>query len=173
MTRDINNIDNDIVNMKRQIKQRLVDDPDILETLNNPNLDIDSPDDFLDTNIFGFIRIPKTQDTARNFICVTIDDTEVDQYNEVIKTQSLQFTIICHIDDVKTKYGVDRHDLISAIIIDLFNWTNLFGLQFKLVYNKESTLNADYYCRTLRFEAQKVNRLNKARMDNRHDKLRS
>ena len=49
----------------------------------------------------------------------------------------------------------------------------MFGLQFKLIYNKESTVDSDYYCRTLKFMAQKPNSLNKARMDNPYDKLRS
>ena len=172
MIRDIQNINDDICSMKRQIKQKLISDRDILETLNNPNIDMDSPDEFLDNNIFGFIRIPTTQDTVRNFICFTVDDIEENRFNEVMKTQYIQFTCICHLDDMKTKYGVDRHDLLGYLIRDVFNWTNIFGLQFKLIYNKESTIDSDYYCRTLKFEATKPNSLNKARTDNLHDKLR-
>ena len=172
MIRDIQNINDDICSMKRQIKQKLISDRDILETLNNPNIDMDSPDEFLDNNIFGFIRIPTTQDTVRNFICFTVDDIEENRFNEVMKTQYIQFTCICHLDDMKTKYGVDRHDLLGYLIRDVFNWTNIFGLQFKLIYNKESTIDSDYYCRTLKFEATKPNSLNKARTDNSYDKLR-
>ena len=73
---------------------------------------------------------------------------------------------------MKTDYGIDRHDLIAYIVKDIFNWTNDFGIQFKLIYNKESTIDSDYYCRTLKFEATKVNSLNKARMDSPHDKFR-
>jgi hypothetical protein len=53
---------------------------------------------------------------------------------------------------------------------DVFNFTNDFGLQFKLVYNKESTIDSDYYCRTLKFERECTNNLNKARRDNHHDR---
>lgn len=172
MIRDIQNFDDDIISMKRLIKQKLIADTDILEALNNKDIDIDSPDEFLDTNIFGFIRIPSTQDTVRNFICFTVDDTEEDRYNEVIKVQYIQFNCICHLDDMKTDYGIDRHDLLGALVRQNFNWTNMFGLQFKLIYNKESTVDSDYYCRTLKFMAQKPNSLNKARMDNPYDKLR-
>lgn len=172
MNRDINNFDDDIITMKRQIKQKLISDPDILEALNNSDIPLDSPDEFLDTNIFGFIRIPQTQDTVRNFICFTVDDIEDHQYNEVMKIQYIQFNCICHLDDMKTKYGIDRHDLLAALVRQTFNWTNMFGLQFKLIYNKESTIDSDYYCRTLKFEATKPNSLNKARMDNLYDKLR-
>jgi hypothetical protein len=171
MMRDIQNINDDISGMKRQIKQTLIADTDILETLHS-EIDIDSPDEFLDTHIFGFIRIPNTQDTVRNFICVTVDDIEEHRFNEVMKVQNITFTVICHLSDMKTQYGVDRHDLLGYLIRESINWTNLFGLQFKLIYNKESTIDGDYYCRTLKFEAIKPNSLNNARMANPRDKLR-
>ena len=172
MNRNIQNVSDDIISMKRLIKQKLIADPDILEALHNPDIPLDSPDEFLDNNIFGFIRIPTTQDTVRNFICFTVDDIEEDRYNEVIKVQYIQFNCICHLDDMKTDYGIDRHDLLGYLVRDTFNWTNMFCLQFKLIYNKESTVDSDYYCRTLKFMAQKPNSLNKARMDNPYDKLR-
>ena len=91
--RDIQNIDDDISKIKRQIKQMLIADSDILEVLNS-EIDIESPDEFLDTHIFGFIRIPNTQDTVRNFICVTVDDIEEHRFNEVMKMQNITFTVI-------------------------------------------------------------------------------
>jgi hypothetical protein len=171
MIRNIQNISDDISIMKRQIKQKLIDDPDILEALHS-EIDIDSPDEFLDTHIFGFLRIPSTQDTVRNFICISVDDIEDHRFNEVIKIQSLQFTVISHLSDIKTEYGIDRHDLLGYLIRDIFNWTNMFGLQFHLIYNKEGNIDGDYYCRTLKFEAEKLNSLNNARMANSRDKLR-
>lgn len=171
MIRDIQKVNDDIIEMKRLIKQTLISDPDILEAL-HADIDIDSPDEFLDSNIYAFIRIPQTQDNVRNFICFTVDDIEDHQFNEVMKTQYVQFNVICHLDDMKTEYGIDRHDLLGYLIRDTFNWTNKFGLQFKLIYNKESTIDSDYYCRTLKFEAIKPNSLNKAKMDNPYDKLR-
>ena len=171
MIRDIQNIEDDISSMKRQIKQKLIDDTDILEALHS-KIDIDSPDEFLDTHIFGFLRIPSTQDTVRNFICVSVDDIEDHRFNEVIKLQVIQFTAICHLSDIKTEYGIDRHDLLGYLIRDIFIWTNMFGLQFHLIYNKEGNIDGDYYCRTLKFEAEKLNSLNNARMANPRDKLR-
>lgn len=172
MIRDIQNVEDDIVTMKRLIKQKLIGDPDILETLNNKNLDLDSPDEFLDNNIYGFIRVPKIQDTVGSYICFTVDDIEDHRFNEVMKTQYIQFHAICHLDAMKTEYGIDRHDLLGYLIRDIFNWTNIFGLQFKLVENKERAVDGDYYCRTLVFEATKPNHLNNARMDGKYDKLR-
>lgn len=171
MMRNIQKVQDDIIEMKRLIKQKLIADKDILEALHNPDIDIDSPDEFLDNNIFGFIRIPTTQDTVRNFICFTVDDIEESRFNSHMKVQQIQFTCICHLEDMKTKYGIDRHDLLGYLVRSVFNWSNDFGLQFKLVYNKESTIDSDYYCRTLKFERECTNNLNKARRDNSYDRL--
>lgn len=173
MIRDIQKVQDDIIEIKRLIKQKLIADPDILEALNNPDIDIESPDEFLDNNIYGFIRVPTTQDTVRNFICFTVDDIEDHQYNEVMKIQFIQFNCICHLDDMKTQYGIDRHDLLGYLVRDLFNWSDDFGSQYKLVYNKESTIDSDYYCRTLKFEATQLNSLNKAIRMNPNDRFRS
>lgn len=170
MKRDIQKVDDDIITMKRRIKQKLIDDTDILEALHNPDIELDSPDEFLDNNIFGFIRVPGTQDTVRNFVCFTVDDIEGHQTNTHMKIQQVQFVTICHLEDMKTEYGMDRHDLLAYLVRDNFNWTNEFGLQFKLVYNKESTIDSDYYCRTLKFERETTNNLKKARRDNPYDR---
>ena len=162
MNREIQKVQDDIIEIKRKIKQMLISDPDILEALHNPEIDPESPDEFLDNNIYGFIRIPTTQDTVRNFICFTVDDIEDHQYNTHFKVQQIQFACICHLDDMKTEFGIDRHDLLGYLVRDVFNWSNDFGLQFKLVYNKESTIDSDYYCRTLKFDRDTTNNLNKA-----------
>lgn len=170
MDRDIQKVNDDIIEIKRLIKQKLISDTDILEALHNTKINTDSPDDFLDNNIYGFIRIPTTQDTVRNFICFTVDDIEDHRYNSHMKVQQIQFVCICHLDDMKTEFGIDRHDLLAYLVRDVFNWSNDFGLQFKLVYNKESTIDSDYYCRTLKFERECTNSLNNATRSNRYDR---
>ena len=100
MIRDIQEVQDDIITTKRLIKHKLISDADILEALNNPDIDIDSPDEFLDNNIYGFLRIPQTQDTVRNFICFTVDDVEDHRFNETMKAQYIQFNCICHLDDM-------------------------------------------------------------------------
>jgi hypothetical protein len=172
MIRDIQIVKDDIVEMKRLIKQKLINDPDILEALHNPSIDLDSPDEFLDNNIYGFIRVPKVQDVVSSYICFTVDDIEENRWNEVMKTQYIQFYCISHLDDMKTEYGIDRHDLLGYLVRDTFNWTNIFGLQFKLITNKERSMDGDYYCRVLTFEATKPNHLDRARMSNPNDKFR-
>lgn len=168
MKRNIQKVNDDIIEIKRKIKQMLISDPDILEALNNPEIDIDSPDEFLDKNIFGFVRIPQTQDTVRNFICFTVDDIEEHRFNSHFKVQQIQFVCICHLEDMKTEFSIDRHDLLGYLVRDVFNWSNEFGLQFKLIYNKESTIDSDYYCRTLKFERDTTNSLNNATRNNHY-----
>jgi hypothetical protein len=170
MIRNIQKVSDDIIEIKRLIKQKLIADTDILEALHNPAIDIDSPDEFLDNNIYGFIRIPQTQDTVRNFICFTVDDIEDTGYNSHFKVQQIKFVCICHLDDMKTEFGIDRHDLLAYLVRSVFNWSNDFGLQFKLVYNQESTIDSDYYCRTLKFERECTNSLNKATRSNVYDR---
>ena len=101
--------------------------------------------------------------------CFTVDDIEP-SYNSHFKVQQIQFSCICHLDDMKTNFGIDRHDLLGYLVRDNFNWTNDFGLQFKLVYNKESTIDSDYYCRTLKFERELPNNLKKATRSNPRDR---
>ena len=74
MIRDIQNIDDDIIRKKRIIGQMLYSDPDIIEVLDNPNLDSSCPEEYMYVNIYPFIRIPGTQDTARSYITFMLDD---------------------------------------------------------------------------------------------------
>lgn len=169
MIRDIEHIDDDISSMKRIIRQKLTSDPDIIEVLNNHELDPSSPDDYLDTNIFAYIRVPGTQDVVKNFICFSVDDMEPDRENHVMKIQYVQFVVLCHGDDIKTQYGIERHDLLAAIIKDIFNWSTMFGMTAKLIYNRESVTDTNYSCRTLKFELTRTNSLNRAVTRNKHE----
>ena len=169
MIRNIQNIDDDISSMKRIIRQKLTSDPDIIEVLNNHELDTSNPDDYLDTNIFAYIRVPTVQDVARNFICFSVDDISDHEYNNVMKIQYVQFVVFCHADDVKTPYGIERHDLLGYLIRDVFGYSNMFGMQAKLIYNKEGVTDTNYSTRTLKFELTKTNSLNKAVMRNKYE----
>lgn len=169
MKRDIQNIDDDVSRMKRLIREKLTSDPDIIEVLNNQKLDPTCPDDYLNKNIFAYIRIPQIQDIANNFICFSVDDMEDHRDNSVMKIQYVQFVVFCHSDDIKTPYGIERHDLLGYLIRDIFGWSTMFGLTAKLVYNRESVTDTNYSCRTLKFELTKPNSLNKAVIRNKYE----
>ena len=166
MGRDLQNIDDDILFAKRMIKEKLCKDSDVIKYIHNEELErvnADS-DDYFGVSILPYIRIPGTQDKVKNYICFSVDDIEDMQYNEVMKMQYIQFQIFCHADDIDTGLGIARHDLLAYFIRDIFNWTNIIGLQFKLVYNRESVTDTNYSCRILKFEAIKPNSLGRGVM---------
>ena len=152
MKRDIQKIDDDIIRKKRLIEQILYSDEDIIEILDNPNLSPDTPEDYVGENIFGFLRVPGTQDASKNFITFTIDDMGRTPGNQVMKSQYVQFVVFVHKDLVKTKYGMERHDLIGYIIRDIFHLSNCLGPQMELVSNREGVADNDFCTRTLKFE---------------------
>lgn len=168
MQRDIQKIDDDVIKIKRIIRNLLVSDPDIIETLHNHELDPSCPDDYLNTNIFAFIRIPGVQDVVRNFICFSVDDVEKHPSNTHMKIQQIQFVVFCHADDIKTDYDIERHDLLGYLIRDLFNYSLGFGMHATLIYNKEGVTDVDYSTRTLRFELTRPNSLVNAVQENKY-----
>lgn len=161
MGRDLQNIDDDILFAKRMIKEKLCKDSDVIKYIHNEELERVNaePDEYFGVSILPYIRIPGTQDKVKNYICFSVDDIEDMQYNEVMKMQYIQFQVFCHADDIDTGLGIARHDLISYFVRDIFNWTNIIGLKFKLVYNRESVTDTNYSCRILKFEAIKPNSL--------------
>ena len=169
MIRDIQNIDDDVSYMKRIIRQKLTSDPDVIEALNNQELDPSSPDDYLNKNIFAYIRVPEVQDVAKNFICFSVDDVEDHRDNSVMKIQYVQFVVFCHGDDIQTPYGIERHDLLGYLIRDIFGYSTMFGMTAKLIYNRESVTDTNYSFRTLKFELTRTNSLNKAVTRNKYE----
>ena len=152
MSRDIQNIDDDIVRKKRIIGRMLYSDPDIIEVLDNPKLDPSCPEDALYVNIFPFIRIPGTQDVSKSYITFMLDDMEKSQFNKSMKSQFLKVVIFVHKDLVKTQWGAERHDLLAYLVRDVFHLSNSLGLQLTLVSDREGVTDTDYCTRTLQFE---------------------
>lgn len=152
MKRDIQKVDDDIIRKKRLIEQILCSDEDIIEILDNPNLSPDAPEEYVGENIFGFLRVPGTQDISKNFITFIVDDMGRTPNNQVMKSQYVQFVVFVHKDLVKTKYGMARHDLLGYLIRDIFNLSNCLGPQMELVSNREGIADNDFYTRTLKFE---------------------
>jgi len=171
LIRDIDRIDDDIIRAKRIIEDRLLSDPDIITALHNEEIgyDDDRKTEYLNVNIFPFIRIPDTIDAVKNYICYKVDDVEEARFNEMMKVQYVQFVVMCHSDDVDTPWGMKRHDLLGYLIRDIFQWSNMFGMQLKCIYDQESVTDMNYQCRTLKFVATKPNAPYKKSMNNRHE----
>lgn len=171
LTRAIDNIEDDIIRIKRGIEDRLLQDADIITALHNEDIGYaeDRRTEYLGVNILPFVRIPHTQDRTRNFICYKVDDVEESQRNDVMKVQYISFVVMVHADDVDTPWGMKRHDLLGYLIKDIFGWSNMFGMQLKCISNHESVMDTNYQCRTLVFSATKTNALHRQMRNNRFE----
>lgn len=144
---------NDNIQYKETIKDKLINNSKIIRSINNKDLDPDSPDDYYGENILPYYLIVETQTSDKNYICFETSFTEVARYNNVMKLGQVIFYIVCNNKDILDKEtGIARHDLLAALITDEFDWTNLFGTQVKLVSDKPTVIDSQYVGRTLIFE---------------------
>ena len=145
--------ENDNIYYKEIIKKKLIDNSKIIYAINNNDLDQDCPADYIGENILPYYLIVDTQTKAQNYICFETAFDEVPKYNKVMKYGKLIFYIICDNKEIFDKSsGIARHDLLAALIIDEFNWTNMFGTQIHLVSDKAVAVDNHYVGRTLIFE---------------------
>lgn len=127
------NVDDDNIKYKQIIKETLINNNMILYLLNNKKLEEQEADasDYLDTNILDYYLIHPTQFDVQNFICFEIETRELDRYNSNMKKLNIIFYILCEEKNIKEKTtGIARHDLIAAVIKDIFNWDNHFAVKF-------------------------------------------
>ena len=158
--------DSDDIRYKEIIKKSLIDNPYIIYLLNNKELeDSDAdPSDYIGINILPFYLIHPTQYNVQNYICFDTEVRELDRYNSKMKQQRIIFYVLCEEkNNIEKSTGIARHDLIASIILDIFNWSNLFTEQVHCVSNIPSVVDNDYACRTLIFEQYTDNNLVKTR----------
>lgn len=160
--------ENDNIFYKEKIKNKLIGDSRIIHFLNNTDLDEENPADYFNVNIRPYYLIPDTQTDVMNYICYESNFTEIDNYNTIMKQGQIIFYIFC---DNKTiidrETGVARHDLLAALIVDDFAWSNDFGVQLKLVSDRPYSMDNRYIMRTLIFEHNTPNSITrKGRVDN-------
>lgn len=148
----------DNIYYKEIIKNKLVNNRKIIHSLNNKDLDIDCPADYVGENILPFYMLVDTQTKAQHYICFETSFDEIPRYNNVMKMGRVIFYILCDNKDIYDKHsGIARHDLLAALITDEFNWTNMFGTQIKLVSDQPMVIDSNYAGRTLIFEQTTTN----------------
>ena len=165
--RDLKKVpDSDDIRYKEIIKKSLINDPLIIYLLNNKELEDDDadPSDYLGVNILPMYLIHPTQHNVQNFICYEVGFRELQRYNSKMKLLNITFYILCEEkNNIEKSTGIARHDLIGALIMDIFNWSNLFGCQIHCVSDMPSVTDNDYATRTLIFEQTTDNNLAKTR----------
>ena len=154
----------DNIYYKEIIKNKLINNSKIIYSLNNSDLDPDCPADYIGENILPFYMLVGTQTKAQHYICFETSFTEVARYNKIMKMGQVIFYILCDNKDIyDKKSGIARHDLLAALIVDEFNWTNMFGTQIKLVSDNPMVIDSNYAGRTLVFEQTTTNSIVKDR----------
>lgn len=159
---------------KDLILQDLKKDNDLLELFNNPDLSLSRPEDFINVNIFPFLKIPDSQSIVKNFLCFDLDVIETVYSNEYKAVYELTFRCLSHADEVETPWGINRHDLMAAIIKDRFNYSNILGNMLVKETDKAYVAEGPYYYRVIKFHSTQNNDLRQLQrknlLDNNRDK---
>ena len=78
---------------------------------------------------------------------------------------------IAHQDDVSTIWGIDRQDLLAALVKERFQWSNILGTQLIKTYDSGKVAENGYYYRNMYFEQTAPNDIQNRLKSNRLDKL--
>lgn len=109
-------------------------------------------------NIRPYLYIPETQTEVKHYVCYQVTFDELPQYNHRQKYTEIKFTIFVHgKDTIDSLTGIPRHDLIASILRERFNWSNIFGMQCRLISSSESLTDNDFVVRTLVFQLVDTN----------------
>ncbi len=165
--------DDDIVKYKNIIKKSLLNCPELLYSLNDTELEKELFDEdgnlliddkgnligevdryFGDTSLIrDALYIPDAQTKVKSYLCYEVGFDELPRYNDTYKYTEITFNIFVNGSDKTDKLtGISRHDLISSILREKFNWSSIFGFQTKLISNKPSITDNNYIVRTLIFQ---------------------
>lgn len=162
--------DDNNIRFKEKIKNNLLQCPELLYALNNHDLESELLDTdgninyegdwsmYFGDNIRPYVFLPEVQTIPKHYVCYNVNFDELPRYNKIEYYCQIVFTVFCDShDSIDLKTGIARHDLLSSILRERFNWSNIFGTQCKLVSNKESVMDANYIARTMIFESTLLN----------------
>ena len=148
----------DIARFKYKVMQELTSNPDVLRTLHNNYLeekisDWDHPngDMYRDVNIFDFMKLPSLKGEIFNYICFEVSTTN--SYSEDFVVTNLYFRTVSHVRDMKTDWGMQRHDLLALIIKDQFDWSKVFGMTLVKMSDVGKIGEDDFYYREIVYQS--------------------
>lgn len=162
-------IDDDNIRIKDKIKKALQSNPYIKYVLRNmgdtdeaEDID-DDDDDIFDTNIVPYFAIFDTQTEVDNFICFETSTDEIKKYSGgATKFMQIIFKVYCHSRSVKNeKLGMALHDVLSALLKDQFDYTDIFGMKIHCVSDVPTLVDNRYICRTIIFQSTTDNNVAK------------
>lgn len=150
--------DDDNIRYKEIIKDMLINDRRIIHVLDNPSLNEDCPDEYIGKNILGHYRIPGTIAGVSNYICIETNASADPVRNGFIKVNQVIFHVMCDETNIIDKEtSIERHDLLCALIKNIFNNQNVFGNKLRIATETPSVVDNNYATRTLVFNVEAPN----------------
>lgn len=138
----------DVIKYKATIMNRIINIPNVLELINDEA--VTEPIQLRDNNVFRYLKIPNTTTKVKNYICFDFNSRK-SRVNKVYKDVVINVFIICHESDINTPWGA-RHDVLSGLIINDFNWSDFLGFELELDSDSEDILQTEYHIRKLQFK---------------------
>lgn len=152
----------DIIRLKHKVMKELTSNVDVLRTLHNIHLESkisnwDNPngDIYRDVNIFDFLKLPSLKDEIFNYICFEVVMTN--SYNDDYIIMNIIFRTVSHVSDMKTDWGIQRHDLLAAILKNDFDWSNALGMTLVKIVDDGKIGEDDFYYREIVYETMLPN----------------
>ena len=160
----------DIARLKHQVVEELTSNVDLLRAIHNGSLETkisnwENPngDMYRDVNIFDFMKLPSLKDEIFNYVCFEI--SSIQSFNNDYTTINIVFRTVSHVSDMRTDWGIQRHDLLALIIKHEFDWTNVFGKTLIKVSDVGKIGEDDFYYREIVYQSDlpnnHYNKLNK------------
>ena len=152
--------DNDDIRFKEIVKAKLLNNDKLIYVLDNVELQKAKAenDEYFGVNILPYYLIAPTQTDIRNYVCYEVSGSEESRGNQIMRYIQLVFYVLCERKgNIEPHTGIARHDLIQAILLEEFNWSNCFGNQIHLVSDKPSVVDNNYNARTMIFEGVVTN----------------
>ena len=178
-------IRDDRILRKETVKNILLGDSDLLHYLNNADLEAEGdPEAYFRNNILDYLYISPNpyksthvQDIVKNFVCFDIDDVSTaynrsSMQNQAKKEQVLSIMVIVHRNDIVTSEGLNRLDVLSYIVDDLFTWSNALDIRLEKFANIFESYDSVYYTRTLKFHMEVPNSISNGGMANAYERIK-
>lgn len=144
----------DATKYKSKIMGNIITNSDVFKLINNT--EITSPHQMKDKNVFSRMRLPNTTMTVNNYICFDFN-AKMSQVNDVYENVTINIAIVCNEKTINCDGGGNRHDELAGVIADIFNWSNILGLQIKLLSDTETIWEKVYHVRLLQFKNLTLN----------------
>lgn len=151
----------DIARYKHKVMTELTSNIDILSTLHNNDLesrlnwDYPNGDMYRDVNIFDYMKLPSLKDEIQNYICFEV--SALASYNDDFTIINVVFRTVSHVNDMKTDWGIQRHDLLALIIKSQFDWSKVFGKTLIKVSDVGKIGEDDFYYREITYKCDLPN----------------